>query len=705
MIYLVLLLALAAQGAAGLLLWRIVRPQANAVESFGMSLALGTVTAVIFGILLQPWTQWGWVAPGAISLILYLIPRTRSALFGMHVQRDCVGRGLVTALVLGGFLTAVSFGLSVRNYPLAWEGNWTGFHGDMPFFEALSRSIPLLGPFDSIFSPGQMIHYHWLTYAWAGQLTTSLDAPPFLVLTRVLPIIAMVAGVSLVAAWTRRLTSAVWAPSLAVVLLLMGGHLGVVYGSVFNFDSPSQSLSVVWLIAFVVLVSAMWVGQPETKRFVPSLALLGILSGGLLLSKVSTGAVGMAVVVSLVVWQLIRRKKLSGQQVLIFTASLVSMLLAYFSFLAGGNGGGGITVGSLLDRASSEQGMNPTVGVLGVAIGTSILFLAITARWLGSLWLLTNHDWRDKPEFAVGLALVGAGAGSVVIFNGGQNELWFAAAAAGPLAALCAVGVANAWDYVLKRSKYFGNGFTYFAWSSIVVASVIVFGVTWSLWATGPSGGNVWEPTYRWLAPVIGIGLILIFGVVLGRLFGTRDFLATVAVVVVVATCATAPGRLLGVGTGQVGSAPVKRSEFFSVPGPAPSFIDQGDLSGLPATFMDAGKYVRNNSSQGEILVTNVTQSAIVPAVTGLQTVISGTWYQTPYGSKGEEGVLLERERLSYSFIDSPGAKTLTPLCELGVMWVWIDMDRTTQTDWSGYLTVGFRSDRVIVGRINQVAC
>jgi len=43
------------------------------------------------------------------------------------------------------------------------------FHGDMAFFEALGRSIPTLGVFDSIFTPGQAIHYHWLTYAWTGQ--------------------------------------------------------------------------------------------------------------------------------------------------------------------------------------------------------------------------------------------------------------------------------------------------------------------------------------------------------------------------------------------------------------------------------------------------------------------------------------------------------------------------------------------------------
>ena len=62
-------------------------------------------------------------------------------------------------------------------------------------------------------------------------------------------------------------------------------------------------------------------------------------------------------------------------QAWIVIAGLVPMAIAYFVFLSGGNGGGGIAVGSLLDRASSEQGMNPTVGVIGVALGTGILAL------------------------------------------------------------------------------------------------------------------------------------------------------------------------------------------------------------------------------------------------------------------------------------------------------------------------------------------
>ena len=44
-------------------------------------------------------------------------------------------------------------------------------HPDMPFFQALSTSLARLGPLDSAFMSGAQVRYHWLTYAWVGQVT------------------------------------------------------------------------------------------------------------------------------------------------------------------------------------------------------------------------------------------------------------------------------------------------------------------------------------------------------------------------------------------------------------------------------------------------------------------------------------------------------------------------------------------------------
>ncbi len=697
MIYLVLLLALVVQSFAGFVLWHWLRPQSGWVELAGMSVVIGTLLAVFSGIIWQPLFAWGWALPGFVALIVWALRLRRFK--GVEVEK--VDRPLVIALVIGFALAAFSFGLSVRSYPLNWEGSWSGFHGDMAFFEALGRSIPTLGVFDSIFTPGQAIHYHWLTYAWTGQLTTSLDAQPFLVLTRVLPVVTLFAGVTLIAAWTRRLSSVSWTPSLAVILLLLGGHLGIVYGSVFNFDSPSQSLSVVWLIGFVLLLVQVWGSRYSRIGVIAVLGLVGLFSAGFMLVKVSTAAVAAAALVALAVWQLIQHRKVTVIQFGIVIAGLVPMAVAYFVFLAGGNGGGGIAVGSLLDRASSEQGMNPTVGVLGVALGTGILALGIGARWMGALWLATDSVWRARPEFAIGIGLIVSGVGAAVVLNGGQNELWFAAAAAGPLAALSAVGVGNAWKFVSSRV----TGKRVLSVLAVVLSALVVYIVVWVLWATGPSGNNVWNPTLRWLGPIAGFVVAVLLAWLVTLLIGARSFMVGVGIFVAIATLATAPGRLLGVGTGLVGSPPNVRSEFFSPPTTMIPYLDQEFVSAIPSSYLRAGEFLRSNSSGGDLLVTNLTFSSIVPALSGLQTVVSGTWYQTPYGSSGGEGLLLEREADSVAFINQPSAATATPLCDVGVRWVWIDPDRTENRDWSGFVTIRYEDDSVIVGELNPALC
>ena len=377
------------------------------------------------------------------------------------------------------------------------------------------------------------------------------------------------------------------------------------------------------------------------------------------------------------------------------------MAIAYFVFLSGGNGGGGIAVGSLLDRASSEQGMNPTVGLIGVALGTGILALGIGIRWVGTLWLATDSRWRARPEFAIGIGLVVSGVGAAIVLNGGQNELWFAAAAAGPLAALSAVGVGNAWERVHFRVE----GKRVLAGLAVVLSAVAVYVVVWVLWASGPSGGNMWVPTLRWLGPIVGVVVAGLLAWLVTMLIGTRSLIAGVGIFVVVVTLATAPGRLLGVGTGLVGSPPNVRNEFFSPPGMIIPFLDQELFYSIPAGYLRAGEFLRSNSSRGDLLVTNLTASSIAPALSGLQTLVSATMYQNPYGSADGEGLLLEREADSYGFVNAPSAAAAAPLCEAGVRWVWIDPNRTENADWSGFVKIGYQDDNVIVGELNPALC
>jgi hypothetical protein len=239
----------------------------------------------------------------------------------------------------------------------------------------------------------------------------------------------------------------------------------------------------------------------------------------------------------------------------------------------------------------------------------------------------------------------------------------------------------------------------------VVLSAVVVYVVVWVLWASGPSGNNVWIPTLRWLGPIAGLGVAGLLAWLVTLLIGARSLIVGAGLFVVIATLATAPGRLLGVGTGLVGSPPDVRSEFFSPPTDLVPYLDQDSVSAIPASYLRAGEFLRSNSADGDLVATNLTFSTIVPALSGLQTLVSGTWYQTPYGPAGDEQVLLEREVDSYGFVNAPSVATAAPLCEMGVRWVWIDPNRTENADWSGFLRISYEDDSVIVGELNPALC
>ena len=135
---------------------------------------------------------------------------------------------------------------------------------DLYFFEAVSRGLAEFGPAQSILMTGGSLRYHWFSYAWAGELAQTSSAVPFATITRVLPLVTLVGVSMLVAAWAARLSRIRWVPTLAVLLVVAGGYAGALYGSVLNFDSPSQSMTTLWLLA--LLLAFVLVVEGTTSR-------------------------------------------------------------------------------------------------------------------------------------------------------------------------------------------------------------------------------------------------------------------------------------------------------------------------------------------------------------------------------------------------------------------------------------------------------
>lgn len=701
-----IVLVVSYQALGGAVIWRRLRSRSTLLELLGVGLALGTAFSVIAGLLVRVVfdASWGWLLPTAVVLVVAFVGRLRGIRRAGGEGSAPVDQASVIALVVAAIVGAASLVGNIRHYPLSWEGLWGGYHPDMPFFEALSTSLARFGPFDSIFLPGAEVRYHWLTYAWSGQVSEAVGAEGFVMLTRGLQLVAVLASSLLVIAWTRRLTHRLLTPTLAALLLLIGGYVGVTYGGILNFDSPSQSMGVVWLLAAsLALIEFVKLTERISRmRKWCSLALIGVLGFATTGGKISAAVpalLGAALMsgIGIAIHADWTKRALQGM-----LALFAGSILAYILIISGANGGGGLVLGALIDRTSSQQGINPAEGPVGVILGTGILVIAVGLRWTGLLWLGSSREnWR-RPDISFAFGMAFAALSAMALFNG-FNEIWFAAAASAPLAVFTAEGFESALDRLVAVGKKSPRGLV----SGAICCSLVIFAIVWQIWLTGPAGGSYWRQTWRWAGPLAAILLSAILGRAVVRMSGApkskRNLLAAMTILLVLVAV---PGRLLGVGSGMVGVPPGFREDQFSFgSGNVVKGNDTLLIGNIPSGFMAAGKWLREHSSTADLLATNLTFGPLVPAVAGIRTYASAIQYQVPYGRPSAQTELLRHDAEVWDFIQGPSSAAIKPLCEAGVDWIWVEPSESKVRDWLPYATTAFANSDAIILKVSPTAC
>ena len=675
-------LVVLAQAWSGGYFWRLIAgKRASVVEVIGMGLAIGTAAAVLSGLVVQllGWGNGGWAVPVVGASILWLVRRLSHRTLPPLGHIDAPAW---VALAIGALSSFVALWLNVVRYPLSWTGTWSRYHPDMLFFEALSTSLARLGPLDSIFLSGGTIRYHWLVYAWSGQISLASDAEPFVVLTRALPFVVSASAVLLAVAWTRKLTKVGWAPTLAVLLVITGGYVGATYGTILNFDSPSQAFTSVWLIALVIAYLRLLHSDTRSPRFWGLLVGLLVLAFSIAGGKVSTAAIAVTATSFVAALGTLRRSEWWSQGLVGAAVIGIGAISSFWLIVSGSADPGGLRVGQLLERASSVQGLNPIPGSLGILAGTGILVIAIGFRWFGVLWLIGSRNSRWRPSSLVSLGLVLAGIGSILLISGGLNDTWFALAASAPLSILSAVGVARATSAI-------GIADSHIRPSRVLVlaalVALVIAAITTALRLSGGSGGNVWKSTERWLGPIAALLLVIATSAVLSRhpQVSGRPLLRFAALAVTIAVLTALPFRLLGFAGNAFG---VQTDTGLSADAfvPKEAFIDALDNEAVVEwddDWNEAGAFLSANLSDGEVVATNVTYSPIVPALSGAATYVSGIQYQAPYGSTAQLPDLLDREERVSNFLADPTSEREQELCAAGVRWIWLDTQRSNSLE------------------------
>ena len=676
--------AVVTQSVAGALWWRMVRrgSPVSLLELLGMGLALGTTASMLIGL----WLPW-WLAPLVLIAGWFWFRRhTTISPLGRLTRAGSIGlaAGLIPGL-LGLFY-------SIRNYPLSWIGTWSSYHGDIPFFEALAASVAKFGPGPSIFMEGASLRYHSLVYGWAGQLTVSLNLEPFVVLVRVLPVVVLIGSVLLATAWASRLSPGRLAPILAALLIVTGGFVGATFGTVLNFDSPSQAMTTMWLLGFS-LATVYAMSENNWLAFAAPLAVISIgLSGG----KISSAAIAVAGVGFLSVVGLARQTSWRWRAVGVFLTSSLTTTLVFFLLLSGSREAGGLQVFSLLDRASSLQSLNPVVTERGIVAGIFLLMLAVLPRWLGLAWLATSPSQRWTPDTVLGYGYAFSALGTILVLSGGFNDLWFAVAASAPLAVLSAVGVAQGWEWLSSVSLVRAIAAVLLGAGSALTATIA--------WASGSSGiiGIGW----RWFAPLAALLIVAFVGLTLGLTTTRHRARTALAVVIIACVLASLPSRFSYSIAGRFEKTfPTSTSTVLFSPPEASSPWRGSDRLGWSDSEASAGAWLREASSSRDLVSTNLTNTAIVAALTRLPTYISAARLQSAYGRDQDYSQIADRENISWEFIDNPTQKPAFDLCEADVRWIWVDPRLTSTETWEPFASVRFASDDVVILEFNSESC
>lgn len=706
------------QMITGAYFWALIRPRARVFERLGIGLALGSGASALTGVVLFG------VLPLALAVLLpslvalavaVLLRMARGSYVGSRVSIERSGfdnRPAIVAAAIGLLVGLAAITINLARYPLTWNGTVNTYHGDFLFFEALSTSLATLGPHDSIFMSGAEIRYHWMVYAWAGQIAEVAGTEPFFVLTRVLPVVSLVGSVLIVAAWTVRLTRVSWAPSVAVLLLVSGGYVGATYGTILNFDSPSQQLATVWMLGGAVALwettrrnfrrnSPVVSSQSLGLRFVALLGAVGVLAAVAASGKASVAAVLIAGWALVPIVGLVRREWWAVPSLLGLAVALLGAAATTVAFVAGSEDGGGIAIGGVLDKASSVQGLNPVSTPWGIFVGTLLLMLAVSYRWAGLVWLAAARRSRWQPVTIFGIGLAASGLGALALLSEGINDTWFPLASSAPLAAISAVGVARAAQSVFPKDNPRSLRTLGTVGLSGVVASLVV---VW-LWTLAPGTST----SLRWVAPLAALALAVLIGYLWAPAAsqGGRKPSRVFALTLIALVSMSLFGRGLGIWSDRFGVQPEQGLTALEFrPGEVLiESIDRQPLTEWSDAEIAAAQWLREAVADGELLATNVTYSPLVPALTGLPTFISGINYQAPYGREGIRESLLERERLSMSFVSQPTADSARELCERGVKWIWVDPRRPTAGSWEPFGTIEIAEESVMIVSFSEATC
>jgi hypothetical protein len=238
---------------------------------------LDTVAWIVIASMVGISGEWVWPFPFAMLATLVLSIRKLKKINNANYDRSAIG-----ILAITGVATLVT-------RPSIW---WIT-QSDTHFYQAISTSVAKWGFRDSILTSGYSLKYHWFPYAWTGMVGRISDAPDWVVLTRVGPLVATLCIIALVWTITLRLIENRSAAIVGVFVFAASPVFGDWSLSInlAMFGSYSQHFATIWLLPIVLWMIDVVRGALRAPWALVSIFLVGLVGG-----KVSHAAVALVAV-------------------------------------------------------------------------------------------------------------------------------------------------------------------------------------------------------------------------------------------------------------------------------------------------------------------------------------------------------------------------------------------------------------------------
>jgi len=667
------------QVAAGVVIWLVVlgRYLRSLLLTFGIGIALGTFLSMISSVSLHgsALESVAWALPSILAIVLAALNWSRlvTSLQALTLSRsEVVGLGIT--LFIGGVIMVVSW---IRT-PLSVIA--AGGSVDMYFFEAISQGIANFGPAESILMSGGSLRYHWFTYAWAGELSAAAGLDNFVAITRFLPSVTLIAVALLAVGWAASMKfgghrSPAWVPALAGLLVIVGGYAGALYGVILNFDSPSQAMSTIWLLALAVVFTTYLLSRGTSLsrgNHVAFLAMIAILIVATMGGKASTSIVAIAGIGFTAVIGLISRADWAKRALMASLVSIALGVITYLLVLSGVSINDNLT-DAVSVRASTWQQLDPVIGRWAPVLGTLALLLAVFARLGGLMWFGANRRTRFSPELLFSIGAVAIGVIALIVLRGGINDLWFLLAASAPAAIVSAYGVGQA---SVRLTRPLLRATVLIAIAASLIS--LILSMNWEFDQISVKDSFFAFPgVLFWLAAVTPWLVVPFLATITLRLrekgMPVRTVVMSATAITVIALTLTSlltrpavvwtQSRQSVTDIGVVSPSPASDVLATNSSGESPGYVYRADAS----------VWLKNNTVESDLIASSAPSLTNIPALTGRQMYLAGSVYQLGLGNEAEADTVLTRSTLSTALATSEWPAASAQMCAAGVDWFWIE--------------------------------